>query len=159
MLTHEEREIALKQMQDLSDLFYSKVTHINVHPFIEFTGLMNEFIDACRNAHLKGVDFSECNKHAGNHLPLEEHQIHYLNEKLECIFTGRSVMSENDPTLNIVIPEGWARVKSSIVAGDKSLVCVNDSVLRFEVITPSIIKVNGTDVDNYMCPIRKKEKE
>lgn len=89
-----EREEALAQMEQLSSAFYANVIHIGVHPFIEFTGLMNEYIKCCREAHEAGIDFSQCNRHTGQPLPMKPHQIDYINEKLECIFTGRSVMSE-----------------------------------------------------------------
>jgi hypothetical protein len=89
-----ERETALAKMQDASNAFYAQAVGIGVHPFIEFTGLMNEYIKACKQAHEAGVDFSECNTHSGHHLPMEPFMVDYINEKLECIFTGRSVMSE-----------------------------------------------------------------
>ena len=93
MMNQEERAKALEQMQAVSSSFYAHAVQIGVHPFIEFCGLMNEYINACRNAHNNGLDFSECSKHSGQSLPLESFQIAYINEKLECIFTGRSVMS------------------------------------------------------------------
>lgn len=102
MMNKEEREIALERMKAVSEAFYYNAIRIGVHPFIEFCGLMNEYIKACRSAHEKGIDFSECNKHAGNHLPLEDHEIRYLNEKLECIFTGRSIVQEKVYTLHVV---------------------------------------------------------
>ena len=93
MMTHAERATALLQMRDAADAFYSAATRIGNHPFIEFTGLMNEYIKACQSAHARGIDFSECNTHSGQDLPLENFEVAYINEKLECIFTGRSVMS------------------------------------------------------------------
>jgi hypothetical protein len=90
----DERRMMLAQMELASAQFYRAATRIGNHPFIEFTGLMNEYIKTCRAAHDKGIDFTQCNKHAGNHLPMVPHQVDYVNEKLECIFTGRSVMSE-----------------------------------------------------------------
>lgn len=93
-MSHEEREIALVLMRTTSEVFYSMATKIGNHPFIEFTGLMNEYIQACQNAHLDGIDFSACNTHGDKELPLKAHEVSYINEKLECIFTGRSVMSQ-----------------------------------------------------------------
>ena len=90
----EEREVALQQMQLASDVFYQLARQIGNHPFIEFTGLMNEYIKICKNAHESGVDFTECNKHSNQHLPMLDFEINYINEKLECIFTGRSIMSK-----------------------------------------------------------------
>jgi hypothetical protein len=93
--SHKERETMLAQMELASSNFYRAATSIGNHPFIEFTGLMNEYIKVCRDAHAKGLDFTQCNKHAGHELPMAPHQIDYVNEKLECIFTGRSMMKES----------------------------------------------------------------
>ena len=94
MMTEQQRKQALADMSEASSEFYRAAVHIGNHPFIEFTGLMNEYIKACADAHKAGIDFSECNTHSGKHLPLHDHQVSYLNEKLECIFTGRSVIEE-----------------------------------------------------------------
>jgi hypothetical protein len=92
MLDAKERETALAQMQATSTAFYANAVRIGVHPFIEFCGLMNEYIKACWLANAQGIDFSECNAHCGQELPLEPYMVRYINEKLECIFTGRSVV-------------------------------------------------------------------
>lgn len=87
-----ERLAAIAAMQAASNNFYLDAIAIGNHPFIEFTGLMNEYIKACINAHNAGIDFSACNAHGEQELPLKSFEIAYINEKLECIFTGRSVM-------------------------------------------------------------------
>ena len=92
MMTQEEREKALAAMHAASNYFYRDAVRIGVHPFIEFAGLMNEHIKACQAAHDKGIDFSECSKHSGQELPMADFMVDYVNEKLECIFTGRIVM-------------------------------------------------------------------
>lgn len=92
MMNHEQREEALARMQQLSNAFYHVATSIGVHPFIEFAGLMNEYLKCAREAHEAGIDFSACNTHCSQDLPMHPHSITYINEKLECIFTGRSVM-------------------------------------------------------------------
>lgn len=84
------------EMRRVSNAFYAAAIRVENHPFIEFCGLMNEYINACEAAAAKGIDFTECSTHTGQHLPLESHQIAYINEKLECIFTGRSVMNPDD---------------------------------------------------------------
>lgn len=84
----------LDAMQELSDAFYLRAIRIGVHPFIEFAWLMNEYIKCCRIAHERGINFADCNKHSGQHLPMESFQVRYVNEKLECIFTGRSIVTE-----------------------------------------------------------------
>lgn len=92
MKTKDERAKAITEMQAVSDGFYAQAVRIGVHPFIEFCGIMNEYINACKQAQARGIDFSECNTHSGEDLPLETFEVAYINEKLECIFTGRSVM-------------------------------------------------------------------
>ena len=93
-----EREQAIIDMQNAASAFYIAAINIGNHPFIEFTGLMNEYIKLCGEAHNNGLDFTECNTHSGKHLPMHDYEVRYINEKLECIFTGRSVVSQ-DPTL------------------------------------------------------------
>lgn len=94
MMTPEEREAALVQMRAASNVFYLLAQKIGVHPFIEFCGLMNEYIKACSDANKEGIDFSECNIHSGIALPMEQYHVNYVNEKLECIYTGRVMMRE-----------------------------------------------------------------
>lgn len=84
-----ERITALAKMKASAANFYASAVGIGVHPFIEFAGLMNEYIKACENANRNGLDFSQFNTHTGMALPLAEHEIDYINEKLDCIFTGR----------------------------------------------------------------------
>ncbi len=88
----EERQIALDRMQKASDVFYRDAISIGNHPFIEFAGLMNEYIAACRAAHANGIDFTQCNAHNGLMLPLPPVMSDYINEKLECIFSGSKVL-------------------------------------------------------------------
>lgn len=85
-------DAVLQQMRIVSRGFYAQAIAIGNHPFIEFTGLMNQYIRACEQAAAAGIDFTQCNTHSGQDLPLLGHQVDYINEKLECIFTGRSVM-------------------------------------------------------------------
>jgi hypothetical protein len=92
MMTAAEREVALGQMKKAADAFYVSARSIGNHPFIEFAGLMNEYITACRRAHDEGVDFSDCNTHTGKALPLHPVMSAYINEKLECIFSGSKVL-------------------------------------------------------------------
>jgi hypothetical protein len=93
MYNRSERQLMLAQMRATASAFYASATRIGNHSFIEFTGLMNEYIKVCSDAHQNGVDFTECNAHGGHPLPMAAHQVDYVNEKLGCIFAGRSVMS------------------------------------------------------------------
>lgn len=89
----QERIAMLASMQQASSDFYRHAVQIGCHPFIEFAGLMNEYIKCCAEAHKAGIDFATCNTHTGQQLPIPAYSVAYINEKLECIFTGRSVMS------------------------------------------------------------------
>jgi hypothetical protein len=91
-----EREIMLKKMHDASMAFYSWATSIGNHPFIEFTGLLNEYIKICRTAHEMGIDFTQCNTHTGMKLPVPPYSVDYINEKLECIFQGLSFSQQTE---------------------------------------------------------------
>lgn len=88
MMTKGEREAALVAMQRTSNAFYAAAASIGNHPFIEFCGLMNEYIKCCELAHEQGIDFTECNTHTGQTLPIPGFSLEYMNEKLECIFNG-----------------------------------------------------------------------
>ena len=84
-----EQAEALASMRAMSANFYAGAVRIGNHPFIEFCGLMNEYIKACEIAHKEGIDFSECSAHSGQTLPMKSYMIDYVNEKLNCIFAGR----------------------------------------------------------------------
>lgn len=89
----QQRECALAEMTAVSAAFYAHATKIGVHPFIEFCGLMNEYIKACQSAHNIGIDFTDCNAHSGKLLPMESFMVDYVNQKLQCIFGDRLTMS------------------------------------------------------------------
>jgi len=88
-----ERRELLAKMSAASDAFYGTAASIGVHAFIEFAGLMNEFIKICQQSEEKGVDFTMCNTHTGRPLIIEHWHAAYLAEKLDCIY-GPS-LSEN----------------------------------------------------------------
>ncbi len=90
----EERVVMLQKMQQLSDGFYSQATRIGCHAFIEFAGLMNEFIKVCADAHKKGQDFPFANTHTGAPLPFQHYHLAYLAEKLNCIYGPGLMASE-----------------------------------------------------------------
>lgn len=90
-----ELQRSIIAMQEIASKFYHAAIHVHNHPFIEFNGLMTEYIKCCETALAEGVDFTLCNVHTGKQLPMFEHQVRYTNEKLECIYTGRSVLKEN----------------------------------------------------------------
>jgi hypothetical protein len=93
--TPEERADMLRKMQDVSDNFYSMVTRAGCHALIEFTGLMNEFITVCTEAHSRGQQFPHANTHSGDALPFKPHNLAYLAEKLNCIY-GPALLSNKE---------------------------------------------------------------
>lgn len=86
-------EESLEKMQAASNQFYSAAIRTNCHTFIEFTGLLNEFIKICGENLAQGRDFTQISAHSSEEpLKIQEHQIQYMNEKLHCIFQGAIVM-------------------------------------------------------------------
>jgi hypothetical protein len=81
-----ERQEMLVKMQRLSDNYYGAACAAGCHAFIEFAGLMNEFIKVCAEAHAKGQDFPFSNTHSGSVLPFKPYNLAYLGEKLGCIY-------------------------------------------------------------------------
>lgn len=97
--TKKERAETLRQMQEISARFYDAVFTANMgskaHAFVEFTGLMNEYISICQAAEKAGIDFGQANTHSGKALPMEPHHAQYLAEKLNCIY-GPALLSNKD---------------------------------------------------------------
>lgn len=69
-----------------SAIHYAGATLTGVHPFIEFSGLMNTYVALCEEAHRRGIAYENANEHSGRALPMDEGQAAYLAEKLRCIF-------------------------------------------------------------------------
>ena len=86
MMTRRERERCLARMRAASADFYRASVQSGCHAFIELTGLINQYIRLCEEAHERGEDFTHANVHGGGGLPLVDHQLAYLNEKLTCIY-------------------------------------------------------------------------
>lgn len=77
----------IHKMQEVSNEFYRKAIQIGNHPFIEFAGLMNEYIKMCTQTWDKGIDFTQAHVHS-DQPGLEAHSWNgaYLAEKFSCIF-------------------------------------------------------------------------
>lgn len=82
----EQLESMLSEMQRASNTFYSMAVRIGCHPFIEFAGLMNEYIKMCVAAKQQGIDFTQTNAHTGQALPMADYNARYLGEKVGCIY-------------------------------------------------------------------------
>lgn len=82
----------LADMERASNNFYCLAVQAQNHAFIEFTGLMNEYINVCRDAAKNGIDFRTASTHTGRRLDFKDHHLKYIREKLECIY-GIDVLS------------------------------------------------------------------
>ena len=92
-LTPEE---SLDKMRVASGTFYNMAIRTNCHAFIEFTGLMNEYIKICERNLKQGIDFRDSNAHIGKsqQMKIDSYEIDYLNEKLHCIFQELIVIEQ-----------------------------------------------------------------
>ena len=97
-LSTEEQE-AIKQMSMLSARFYVAAQQTNVHAFIEFTGLMNEYIKICTRT----PGFMHSNTHSETPLRMESFEAAYLAEKLDCIY-GPTLRSSPE-LMKALLPE------------------------------------------------------
>lgn len=93
--TDQERERVLTLMNAASKTFYGLAAMAGCHPFIEFNGLMAEFIKVCQEAHESGQDFPMASTHTGISLPFKHYHLEYLAEKLNCIY-GPSLLSDKE---------------------------------------------------------------
>lgn len=90
---------SLQLMQEASDKFYQASTRTHCHAFVEFTGLMNEYIKICNEFQQANpdADFRENNAHTGQNIPVKPYQKQYILEKLECIYQD-SLITHNSST-------------------------------------------------------------
>jgi hypothetical protein len=86
--TKEELEAMIKAMRAVSSAFYAGASRTRCHAFIEFCGLMSKYLDICELACQAGIDFTTANVHGDKTIPIEAHDLQYLAEKFECIFSG-----------------------------------------------------------------------
>jgi hypothetical protein len=84
--TDDELKDMIAKMRDVSSRFYPAAAATGVHAFIEFTGLMNEFIKICEQSLAAEVDFATSNTHSGKSLVVHPYNAAYIVEKLDCIF-------------------------------------------------------------------------
>lgn len=94
--TKEELQASITKMQQVTSAFYADAIHTGNHAFIEFCGLMGEYIKICQITLDQGIDFTKANIHCGQKLVFMEYNKKYLKEKLECIY-GTSLAKEIIP--------------------------------------------------------------
>lgn len=85
-ITKMERAEKLERMRVAAKTFYGLAQEAGCHAFLEFTGLLSEYIKICESAEALGIDWIHSNKHGGEALPFEDYNIAYLAEKLDCIY-------------------------------------------------------------------------
>lgn len=94
--TPEEILIAMKAA---ADNYYREAIATNCHTFIEFTGLINEYIKICdRNFRQRGIDFTKTSVHCPGEskLQIEGWELDYIKEKLRCIFPNLKLVEAAD---------------------------------------------------------------
>lgn len=84
--TREQLTKMVEDMQKVSNNFYGEAVKIGNHSFIEFAGLMNEYINMCAETLARDGDFTRANTHTGIGLVMMDYQAAYLAEKLNCIY-------------------------------------------------------------------------
>jgi hypothetical protein len=97
--TRDERADLLVYMRHAKDVFYAAAQRIGHHQFLEFAGLMNEYVIICEATHEAGRDFT-----TGAPLAMAPHHAQYLAEKLDCIYGNAFA---RDPELRRVFVEAF----------------------------------------------------
>jgi|GEM_PF-1332468 len=80
-------EEILEAMETAAHNYYREAIATNCHTFIEFTGLINEYIKICERNLKRGIDFTKTSAHCRElKLQIEDWELDYINDKLRCIF-------------------------------------------------------------------------
>jgi len=97
-------EEILEEMKIAASNYYREAIATNCHTFIEFTGLINEYIKICeRNLKQRGVDFTKTSTHCPGEqkLQIKDWELQYINDKLRCIFPNLQLVEIEDGETNI----------------------------------------------------------
>jgi hypothetical protein len=85
--TREELEEMIRKMQRVVHDFYFQAIQTGCHPFIEWCGLMGEYVKMCKASLDAGIDFTETTIHgAGRPMAAQPFHAAYFAEKFSCIF-------------------------------------------------------------------------
>lgn len=93
-MNHEATE-AIAKMEAAKNAFYLAAIAAGPHGFIEFTGLLSEYINMCITTADEGSDFNRANTHSNKPLVITDANIDYIVEKLECVY-GPTLRSNPD---------------------------------------------------------------
>lgn len=77
----EALEKIIERMEICTDVFYPMAQRAECHPFLEFNGIMREYIELCRDSLEQNVDFIEDWPKS-----VKLYRLEYMAEKLNCIF-------------------------------------------------------------------------
>jgi len=96
-LTELTPQQSLELMRQTANQFYQAAITCDCHAFIEFTGLLNEYIKTCYEFQQNNPnrDFRQCNIHNGNPIHLQPYQVEYIHEKLTCIYQDEIFPNSN----------------------------------------------------------------
>lgn len=75
-----------RKMDAVVEKIYPMMTSCEVHPFVEFNGLMREYVVICRILARSGVAFPFASNHGTMAVEVPDYTIEYMAEKLGCIF-------------------------------------------------------------------------
>jgi hypothetical protein len=124
--TKEQQLVALNCMHRAKNEFYRAAQESGVHTFLEFTGLMHEYIQLCESAMNAGIEFR-----TSANLPMKDHHAKYLAEKLNCIF-GPTLLRREEELRNAfihVLFDGHFRLQLIEPGEDYAMVDVTDEIL------------------------------
>jgi len=140
--TPEERAAILQRMRAASNQFYYAATTAGCHAFIEFTGLMNEYIKLCEEADAAGIEWVHASVHGDVHLPFQPHHIGYLNEKLECIY-GRRLADGTDECTGIHAAIGVVEARQQYYEAYRCLCPANQTADGIDHTVPHLLDCKG----------------
>ena len=104
---------SLNKMQEISSTFYYQAVQLGIHPFIEFAGMMNEYIKMANQSWDKGVDFTQTNIHSdAPGLVAYGFNGDYLAEKFECIF-GKTFFDSKEFKLAFLEKMGFPVIEAN----------------------------------------------
>lgn len=121
----------LHAMRLASDVFYTLAAQTQCHAYLEFTGILNEYIKICEENLARGVDFREENVHKGNsQMVIRDYQVNYINEKLECIFQGLITVQQSEDTIHSYLHLSKnLNARELRLTNGKRLVCNDESLI------------------------------
>ena len=76
-----ENQNSLDRMEQASAVFYRMAQDTKKHQFLEFNGLLAEYIKLLKVLHTEDKDIVE-----SDNLPMKDYNAAYLAEKLDCIY-------------------------------------------------------------------------